>query len=251
MGAESDTLETVTLPEAPVTPVTTASTASMTVPATTTVATPSTSPRERTFTQAELDAKIGEARTQGRKTAYSYLQKELGVPVLNEAGDITLDQLRALVTQARTQETSASAQLRALLDEKQRLEQTLGEKDSEVKGAYSKAAQMLRLGEAKALAVQLGFNDPKDAVVMLGDLSRFEADVEAGTVAGLHEALTALSTEKPYLLRGALPSTTQAPGATPPPAIPPTPRPADPRAAKQVDDEERREAVRRQAQSYF
>lgn len=232
----------------PATPATTtpASLATVSTPATTTVA----APRERAFTQAELDAHAAKARDQGRKAAYSYLQKELGVPILAEGGEITLDQLRALVTQARTGETAASAQLRQLLTDKEAAEARIAEKDSEVRGAYGKAQQMLRLGEAKALAVQLGFNDPRDAVVMLGDLARFEADVDAGTVAGLHDALTALAAEKPYLLKGGA-ATTTATTTAPPPAIPPTPKPADPRQAAAVEDEEKLAAVRQQAQAFF
>lgn len=248
---ETETMDTAALPgeSAPTPPTTTASTASVTIPATTTVTVPATQqPREKVFTQAELDAKIGEARAQGRKSAYAYLQKELGVPVVNEAGDITLDQLRTLVTQARTGETTASAQLRDLLTQKQQLEQAIGEKDSEVKGAYARAQQMLRLGEARALAIQLGFNDPRDAVVMLGDLNRFEADVEAGTVAGLHEALQQLASEKPYLIKG---SSATAAAVAPPAPIPATPKPADPSKARAVEDDEKLDAVRRQAQAFF
>jgi uncharacterized membrane protein YccC len=169
------------------------------------------------------------------------------VPVVNEAGDVTLDQLRALVNQARTGETSASAQLRDLLTQQQAAEQRIAEKESEYRGAIGRAQDILRRGEARVTAVQLGFHDPKDAVAMLGDLGRFEADLETQTVAGLHDALQALATEKPYLLKGAT-----APAAiTPPPALPATPKPKDNRANVDADDEDKLDQVRRQASSFF
>jgi hypothetical protein len=190
---------------------------------------------------------VGEARTAGRRTAYSYLQKELGVPVVNEAGDVTLDQLRTLVHQARTGETASSAQLRDLLAQQQAAEQRIAEKESEYRGALVRAQDILRRGEARTLAVQLGFHDPKDAVAMLGDLGRFESDLETQTVAGLHEALQTLATEKPYLLKGA----TAAPAPVVPPALPATPKPTDNRATADADDEAKLEQVRRQASSFF
>ena len=244
-----DTMDPVT-PPAVVEPITPPpAPAPVVAPVATPAATAATPSREKAFTQTEVNDQIGRARQEGRKSAYAYLQKELGVPLVNEAGDTTLDALRGLIQQARTQETAASAQLRDLLTQKTTLEAQVAEKDSEVRGAYARAQQALRLGEAKALAVQLGFNDPRDAVVMLGDLSRFEADLEAETVTGLHEALTQLATEKPYLLKTANPSPAAAVAA--PPAIPPTPKPANQRDARQVEDEDRLAAVARQAQSFF
>lgn len=200
--------------------------------------------REKTFTQAELDDRVGKARHEGRASAYRYLGKELSVAVVTESGEIDLSGLRGLVEEARTKRASNDDSLRAALDRLNETEARAAEKDAEVRGATARAQQMLRRGEAKAAAIQLGFNDPADALLQLGDLSRFPADLETQTVDGLTDALTAIAAQKPYLLRS-----TETP--PPPPISTPTPSPTDPAKQQLADDEERREIVRAQARAFF
>lgn len=200
-------------------------------------------PREKTFSQADLDAAIGKARTEGRAAAYRYLGKELGVPVVAEDGTIELSGLRTLVEEARTKRASNEDALRSTLDKLTEVEGRYSEKEAEIVGAIGRARHELRRGEAKALAIQTGFSDYRDALALLGDLGRFEADLETGSVTGLEDALKEIAAQKPYLLR-------QATDAPPPPAIPPTPSPADGKELMGADDD-RRQAVRRQAETFF
>jgi hypothetical protein len=200
--------------------------------------------REKTFSQADLNEAIGKARTEARAAAYRYLGKELGVPVTAENGEIELSPLRTLVDEARSKRASNEDALRSTLDRLTEVEGRYSEKDSEVRGAINRAQQMLRRGEAKATAIQLGFSDPADAMALLGSLDRFPADLDTGVVTGLEEALRAIATSKPYLLRA---SDTPAP----PLLSTPTPTPADSREAQRVDDDDRREGIRAQARNYF
>ncbi|MEI8164937.1 MAG: hypothetical protein WCG26_01100 [Chloroflexales bacterium] len=200
-------------------------------------------PTEKTFTQAELDERIGKARQAARAAAYRYLGKELGVSVVAESGEVELSSLRTLVDEARTKRAANEETVRDTLARLAETEGRYTEKDSEVRGAIARAQQMLRRGEAKATAIQLGFSDPVDALALIGDLSRFPADLEAGTVTGLEDALKAIATSKPYLLRTA--------DVAPPPISPLTPAPADRRDTALADDDARREGVRTQARSFF
>lgn len=210
---------------------------------------PTPTPTEARFTQAQIDEAASRARNEGRQAAYRYLGKELGVAVVTEDGAIDLSQLRELVTTGRTQKSSDADRLRALLAEKDQLASTIEQKDSEVQGAVTRARHALRQGEAKALAVQLGYQNPADALALLGDLNRFETDLDAGTVAGLEDALKALAEQKPYLLKQAA---SDVPPPVPPPAVPPTPPPTRPndRTAGE-DDDDKLDSVRAQARSFF
>lgn len=193
--------------------------------------------------QAEVDRLVGEARTDARRKAYLYLSRELGVQLVDENGT-TIAPLKSALEEVRGVRNAKDARIAELEVERADLEGRVVAKESEVSHAFAKAQHMLRLGEAKAQAVMLGFNDPADAIAMLGDLDQFEADIETGVVAGLDKALAKLAAAKPYLIR-----------STPiPDAIPPTPSESTARARQaevEAVNEDKLDTVRLQAQTYF
>lgn len=73
--------------------------------------------------------------------------------------------------------------------------------------------------QASAIAATARFRDPADVITMLGDLTGYVSSGEIDTAA-LTERITALATEKPYLLAA---SDQQPPAAQPPAGLRPNP----------------------------
>lgn len=175
-----------------------------------------------TFTQQQLSAHVGRARTEGRDTAIKDLLAELG---LEKADD-----LKTLVTTAKERAQAEQTEAERLKGEAERYK-------SEAERARADATQTLidtRI-ETGALRVTVGEQVYRaikpQRVAQLIDRSSIAADLGARTVTGVDEALAALVASDPYLFESLTPETT-APRGTPP-ATPPA-RSGTPRTAEQI-----------------
>lgn len=104
----------------------------------------------------------------------------------------------------------------------------------------TRAHGMLRLAEARAVAAELRFQDPRDATVLI-DLSDVRV-AEDGTVdtAAITERLTQLAKDKPYLVAAEKPAEPTPPRAPRPDPSQGSGRTAPPTGAEKGVDEARR-----------
>jgi hypothetical protein len=153
---------------------------------------------ERTFTQAQLDAIVGERATRAKGAAISELLGELGFE--------KADDLKALVQSAREQADKQKS-------EAQKLQEKLADyQKREQQWALEKRDTMLQIA-VQAASAKLGIVDAEVALALIRDTIEFDND---GKPQGVEAALSKLLADKPYLKAGTSTSPTNPPrqGAT-------------------------------------
>lgn len=200
-------------------------------------------PADRTFTQEQVDAFVSKARSEGREAAYRYVGEQLGVPVYGQQG-VDLTDLKGLIKIARDQQSVDAERIQSLESQLGELSAQVTERQTLAERNHALAQQAVRRGKAEALAVQLGFQDPNDAVAFV-QLDGLDVDLDTMSVSGLEEALKQVAEQKPYLLKQAV--VVPEPDAPP---IPPTPKSAGTPDRADVDAERQR-VLRDQARTFF
>jgi hypothetical protein len=171
------------------------------------------------------------------------------MPLVDGAGATTIDPIKAVIDEARGVRDAKDARIGELDAIRAELEGKITERDSQIANTVAYAQHVLRVGKAELMANQIGFSDPSDAIALLGDLSQFPVDLEAGTVKGIDKALAALAEKKPYLIKAPA-----AVAAAIPAAIPPTPSESSAKARQAEQESEaisRKDSIRQQASTYF
>lgn len=140
---------------------------------------------ERTFTQAQLDAIVGERATRAKSAAINDLLGELGFE--------KADDLKALVKAAKERQASEQTEaqkLQAQLEAAQKREGTL---------AAQLREQALQMA-VQAAAQKVGIVDAEVALALVRGQITFD---DKGAPQGVEAALTELVKSKPYLRAGA------------------------------------------------
>ncbi|OKP91854.1 scaffolding protein [Paenibacillus helianthi] len=145
---------------------------------------PPVDPPGKTFTQAELDAKVQSRLSRAEKAANLALAKDFGY-------DSVEAMQTALKPKGKEKEDGKldPAEVSRLVDEQ------IKEREKE---QNQKTFKRLLNAEVKVLANELGFVDWEDAT--LADLSAVKEN-EKGELEGVKEALEALAKKKPHLLK--------------------------------------------------
>lgn len=140
---------------------------------------------DKTFTQAEVDAMMGQRLPRAEKAAQKQLAKDLGY-----------DSVEAMQTALKKPEPAKkkdgdkdeSVDVEALVEEKLKAKQ---------KEQDDRTFKRLLTAEVKVLANELGFADWEDALA-LSDLTKVTED-DKGNLTGVKEAMEELLKKKPHL----------------------------------------------------
>lgn len=136
---------------------------------------------ERTFTQAQLDAIVGERATRAKGAAISELLGELG---LEKADD-----LKALVKAAKAKQASEQT-------EAQRLQAQLAEAQKREATTTARLRELALINAVQAAAQKVGIVDAEVALALIQGAIQFDGD---GNPQGVEAALTELVKAKPFL----------------------------------------------------
>jgi len=140
---------------------------------------------ERTFTQAQLDAIVGERATRAKSAAINDLLSELGLE--------KVDELKALVQSAREQADKQKS-------ETQKLQEKLAEYEKkEASWAQQRREQALQIA-VQAAAQKVGIVDAEVALALVRGQITFD---DKGAPVEVEKAVSELAQAKPYLRAGA------------------------------------------------
>lgn len=141
---------------------------------------------EKTFTQEDVNKMIKDRLPRAEKKAQEALAKSLGFE--------SVEAMQAAINPDKNKGGSGNENNPADVDKL--VETKLQEK---LKAEQDKTFKRLVNAEVKLMANELGFADWEDALA-LADLSEVKED-EKGNIVGVKEALEALKTKKPHLLK--------------------------------------------------
>lgn len=159
----------------------------------------------RTFTQEQVDVLVGNARKDGRESALTKLLKDLGVD--------DAENLKKLVTTARTAEDANKSELQKLTDSLAQAQKKAADAETDAEKQITAIKNRLMISEIKISASRT-LTDKEGKVIRpafraeaLDDLDKFidrslitEKD---GVYSGIEKALDELAKAKPFLLADA------------------------------------------------
>jgi hypothetical protein len=143
---------------------------------------------EKTFTQAEVDAMMGQRVTRAEKAGQKALAKDLGYE--------SVEAMQAALKKPESSSKGKGDEGKGIdpADVEKLLDERLKEREKE---QNEKTFKRLLAAEVKVLANELGFADWEDAHA-LADLSKVKED-DKGNLTGVKEALEELLKKKPHL----------------------------------------------------
>ena len=141
---------------------------------------------EKKFTQAEVDAMMGQRVPRAEKAAQKALAKELGYD--------SVDAMLVALKKPEGGNKSGDGATLTMDDVEKRAKELL---EASQKDIADKTFKRLLAAEVKVLANELGFADWEDAHA-LADLSKVKED-DKGNLTGVKEALEELLKKKPHL----------------------------------------------------
>lgn len=144
----------------------------------------------RTFTQADVDAMIKDRLEREREAA----QKKLAATYGN------LDDLKKAAEKLQGLENAQKTEAEKLLDAQKKYEQQLADLQAQNAQLAKDKQDMFLRTAVVTKATTMNYIDPDDAFRLL-DMAKVKV-ADTGEVIGLEDALKALATAKPHLVRG-------------------------------------------------